>query len=112
MQQESGGSLGLQTSLEESPPTHYMAIYKIIHVYYLGSVWIEGGRKGSRVEMAENMLILGQIYSTLLYSPSLSLNPNGLLNKSNDSFKKSWKSLKVYVNSLFNLLCSGLEEVS
>ena len=71
MQQESGGSLGLQTSLEESPPTHYVAIYKIIHVHYLGPVWIGGegrGVKGSRVELAENRLILGQIYSTLLYS--------------------------------------------
>ena len=37
----------------------------------------EGGRvKGSRVEFAEKRLILGQFYSTPLYSPSLSLNPN------------------------------------
>ena len=38
----------------------------------------EGGRvKESRVEFAENKLILGQFYFTLLYFPSLSLNPNG-----------------------------------
>lgn len=35
--------------------------------------------EGSTVELAKNRLILGQIYSTLLYSPSLSLNPNGPL---------------------------------
>ena len=32
----------------------------------------------STVEFVENRLILGQIYSTLLYSLSLLLNPNGL----------------------------------
>ena len=35
-----------------------------------------GGMRGSRVELAENRLILSQIYSTLLYStlpPSLSI---------------------------------------
>ena len=37
----------------------------------------EGGEvKGSRVEFAEKRLILGQFYSTPLYSPSISLNPN------------------------------------
>jgi len=35
--------------------------------------------EGSTVELAKNRLILGQIYSTLLYFPSLSLNPNGPL---------------------------------
>ena len=39
---------------------------------------MEGGRKGSRVELVENRLILGQIYTTLLYSLSFPLNPNGL----------------------------------
>lgn len=39
---------------------------------------MEWGRKGSRVELVENRLILGQIYTTLLYSLSLPLNPNGL----------------------------------
>ena len=40
-----------------------------------------GGVEGSRIELAKNRLILDQFYSTLLYSPSLSLslslNPNG-----------------------------------
>ena len=31
----------------------------------------------SIVELVKNRLILGQIYSTLFYSLSLSLNPNG-----------------------------------
>ena len=35
-----------------------------------------GGAEGSRVEFTKNKLILYQIYSTLLYSPSLSINPN------------------------------------
>ena len=34
-------------------------------------VWIEGRGRGSRVELAKNMLILGQFYSTLLYFPSI-----------------------------------------
>ena len=34
-----------------------------------------GGMEWSRVELAENRLILGQLYSTLLPLPSL--NPNG-----------------------------------
>ena len=39
----------------------------------------KGGRvERSKVEMDKNKLILGQIYSTLLYSLSFSLNPNGL----------------------------------
>ena len=40
-------------------------------VNMLGPVWMEGGRReveGSRVELAENRPILGQIYFTLLYS--------------------------------------------
>ena len=35
-----------------------------------------GGVEGSKVELAKNKLILCLIYSTLLYSPSLSFNPN------------------------------------
>ena len=39
----------------------------------------EGGRvEGNRVELAKNRQILGQFHSTLLYSPSLPLNQNGL----------------------------------
>jgi len=44
---------------------------------HLGPIWIEGGGRGSRVELDENRLILGQFLSTLLYSPFLPLNPNG-----------------------------------
>jgi len=36
-------------------------------------------REERGVELAENRLILDQFYSTLLYSPVLSLNPNGPL---------------------------------
>jgi len=40
----------------------------------------DGGRvEESKVELAENRLILDQFYSTLLYSPFLSLNPNRTL---------------------------------
>ena len=35
------------------------------------------GEKRSSVKLAENRLILGQIYITLLYSPSFPLNSNG-----------------------------------
>ena len=53
----------------------------------LWPIWIEGGGRGgegegleeNRVELAENKLILDQFYSTLLYSPSLFLNPNRTL---------------------------------
>ena len=38
-----------------------------------------GGVKGSKVKLTKNWLILGQIYSTLFYSSSLPLSPNGLL---------------------------------
>ena len=34
------------------------------------------GVEGSRVELAENRIVLSQLYFTLLYSPSLSLNLN------------------------------------
>ena len=35
-----------------------------------------GGVEESIVEFAKNRLILGQLYSTLLHSPSFPLNPN------------------------------------
>ena len=39
---------------------------------------LDGGEvEGSIVELAKIKLIFGQIYSTLLYSPSFHLNPNG-----------------------------------
>ena len=47
----------------------------------LGPVWIKGGVEGSEVELVENRLILDHFYTTLLYSPSLSLNPNRPLEK-------------------------------
>ena len=51
-------------------------------MYYLNGLFRwrgEGGRvEGSRVVLAKNKLILYSIYFTLLYSPSLPLNPNGL----------------------------------
>ena len=37
-----------------------------------------GGVERNRVELAKNRQILGQFHSTLLYSPSLPLNQNGL----------------------------------
>ena len=41
----------------------------------LGPVWIEEGGR-SKVELAENRLILGQFYSILLYYSSLPHNLN------------------------------------
>ena len=43
------------------------------------------GVEGSRVELAENRLILGQFYSIVFYSPFLSLNPNKPLVIADDS---------------------------
>ena len=44
-----------------------------------------GGVEGSRVELAENRLILGQFYSIVFYSPFLSLTPNKPLVIADDS---------------------------
>jgi len=41
----------------------------LVHLTFLGPVWMEGKRKGSRVELAKNKLIFGYIYSTLLLLP-------------------------------------------
>ena len=42
----------------------------------LWPVWIKGGRRGSRVELAENKLILGQLYFNPLSFPQLKLTIN------------------------------------
>ena len=52
-----------------------------------------GGKEGSRVELAENRLILGQIYSTLFYSTSLPLNPNGPLKNQGTMREKKWRAV-------------------
>ena len=44
--------------------------------------------EGSKVELAKNKLILCLIYSTLLYSPSLSFNPNEPLKSGSNISKK------------------------
>ena len=74
----------------------YMETLKNILVNMLGPVWMEGGRReveGSRVELAENRLILGQIYSTLFYSPFLPLNPNGPLKNQGTMREKKWRAV-------------------
>ena len=46
----------------------------MLHLSFLRSVWIEGegeGMEESRVKLAEKKKFLRQIYSTLLYSPSI-----------------------------------------
>ena len=48
----------------------------------------DGGRvERSRVELAKKRLILSQIYSTLLYFPSLPLNLNGPLGRDEELFE-------------------------
>jgi len=49
--------------------------------------------KGSRVELTKNKLILSQICSTLLYSLSLPLNPNGPLSLSLESMAFSFHAM-------------------
>ena len=46
---------------------------------HLGPFGLRGEEGGSGLELAKNRLILSQIYFTLLYFLSLSLNSNGLL---------------------------------
>ena len=38
--------------------------------------WRGSGVEGSKIELANNRLIFDQLYFTLLYSASLSINPN------------------------------------
>ena len=57
------------------PPLGLVAQWHPSSLQPLHLVWIEGGRRESRVMQAKNKLILFQIYSTLLHSPSFPLNP-------------------------------------
>ena len=71
------------------------------------------GVKQNRVELAENKLILGQIYSTLLYYPSHPLNPNGPISISLTCFSSigeiiQWKSHSCLLQNLPRLYYSRI----
>ena len=53
-----------QTFKQQQQPVHVFQTAAQSILQDLGLVWIEGGVEGSRVVLAENRLILGQLYST------------------------------------------------
>ena len=64
--------------------------------------------EGSKVELTENRLILSQIYFTLLYSSTLSLNPARPL----DLFSFSSHSLSLFLGAPPVVLTIGLSLIS
>ena len=77
---------------------NYFSIQNVNHYTLRARLdWRGREEEWRRVKFAENRLILGQLYSTLLYFPSLPLDPNGELgitqrnpNNANTKNHNSW----------------------
>ena len=63
-----------------------------------GLFGMRGGGKGSRVELTENKLILGQFFSTLLYSPSIQTD-HSLDTMEREQMQNHWTKPKVHKTS-------------